>query len=487
MTLAIGTALQNGTYVIDALDHEDTIGPVYLATHIPTGQWRLVRVLGSRHPQMIPSADQRAAFYETLTAIANLDHPLLSVRLHGFDEEGVCYQTLTQPPGLPLTHRVSPQSPSHSLGIIRQLADALKTLRPLGWAGLTITPDQLWQAAETNQLSFIGFDLPAAGPDSSTHESQVVQGLSFLLYFLLTGQRAEATRASLAIDLRHRLPELPTCIDTALEQGSQATTTVDSMDLETWLALLPDGDSLPATPRLVQTPSPRATTVVATPPPQPVAAPTGPRATRLPSRPVTTSTPNPPSSRSRLATWALLGTSVVAGLSGITFGLQARLQLSDAASPVRLNPNQSFPPLPDWSGGRSADWSAPTGRQPTRPDYGSSPPAPTPSAQELEQPTTPAAQSAPAINTPTPESVPADTLNSDFGEEPDPSNSDFAPVPLPPPRSSEPIEPPGAVLPPTPSAAPTPISPEPNLAPPPVAPAPLAPIQAPPPAPLTSS
>ncbi|XGB40894.1 MAG: hypothetical protein LVS60_10790 [Nodosilinea sp. LVE1205-7] len=44
MTLAIGTALQYGNYVIDALGLEDSVGPVYLATYIPRGRSRLLRI-----------------------------------------------------------------------------------------------------------------------------------------------------------------------------------------------------------------------------------------------------------------------------------------------------------------------------------------------------------------------------------------------------------------------------------------------------------
>ena len=46
MTLPTGTALHHGHYVVDAFSAEDTIGPIYLATHIPTGRWVQLRIFG---------------------------------------------------------------------------------------------------------------------------------------------------------------------------------------------------------------------------------------------------------------------------------------------------------------------------------------------------------------------------------------------------------------------------------------------------------
>jgi hypothetical protein len=97
MALSTGTALKHGTYVLDALWGDDSIGPLYMATHVPTGQLVQVRIIGSRHPERIPSPEIRTEFYGLLQAISKLKHPGLANHLFGFEEEGVCYQIF--PPG----------------------------------------------------------------------------------------------------------------------------------------------------------------------------------------------------------------------------------------------------------------------------------------------------------------------------------------------------------------------------------------------------
>ncbi|NJL47492.1 MAG: hypothetical protein HC929_08380 [Leptolyngbyaceae cyanobacterium SM2_5_2] len=366
MTLAIGTALQNGTYVIDALGREDAIGPGYLATHVPSGQWVLVRVLGSRHPEVIPSAERRSAFYDYLEAVGKLGHPLLSVRLRGFEEDGVCYQILPLPLGVPFTDLPSgqvPLSPRRSLTVIQPLADALQQLRPLGWRGLQLTPDQLWMNAAA--LRFVGFDLPATSAyEHSVSESKLVQGLTHLLYFLLTGQRAEHTQAPLAVDVRHRLPGLPISLETALHLGSQATVGT----ISEWLALLPPLEALPseapgslAAHLSVSGQGAGVTTVVVPGQTTQVATSKGPWV-RTQAFPLAYGSTSPSATvMPKLATWALVGTGLIAGVSGLTLGLQSRLQPSSLSGPALLNPDQSFPPLPDWRGGQG-DWSAPASR-----------------------------------------------------------------------------------------------------------------------------
>jgi hypothetical protein len=492
MTLAIGTALQNGTYVIDALGREDSVGPGYLATHVPSGQWVLVRVLGSRHPETIPSADRRAAFYEYLETISKLGHPLLSTRLRGFEEEGVCYQVLPLPLGLSLTEFISvqaPLSPRRSLWIIHQLADALKVLRPLGWRGVQLTPDQLW-ITNPNVLRFVGFNLPtSAAYENRVNDPEMVLGLTHLLYFLMTGQRAENTHAPLAVDVRHRRPGLPISLETALQRGSQSTVGT----LEEWLALLPPLEALPAESNRT------VLAVQQAKPPQvlgaPVIAPHSTQSTSpaVPPAKTQVALSSPVSDGRRImpkpATWALVGTGLIAGLSGLTFGLQSRLQPSDLSGPARFNPNQSFPPLPDWRGGQQGiDWSAPASRQRFQPDYGDVPADLSPVVEPVVPPSAPAAEPLPtAVEEPELE-VWEDNFDGGSEDLPMliPEDPVFAPEPLP--SNPDPTNTTGTNdgLAPT-SPPPAPLLPGSSGSPEPVAPPnPAAPAPAPPP-PLTSS
>ncbi|PSR18539.1 hypothetical protein C8255_06760, partial [filamentous cyanobacterium CCP3] len=434
MTLAVGTALQNGTYVIDAWLADDAIGPLYLAMDVSRGQWVQLRVLGSRNPETLPDVSERQAFYRYLEQVNGLKHRALPQRLGGFEEDGVCYQVLANPAGTPLDRLIPYQAalpPQASLAVLRQLIEVLETLRPLGWAGLRLTPDQLWYAPEAQAITFMGFDwvqAPSADASSaasdfslaeSATELALVRGLSHLLYFLLTGQRAEATKAPLAVELRRCHPALPTSLDAALEAGSPAAGQLP-LSLTEWAALLPTGAAL--LPTGAALPTAQLSTALSQAPAAGVTAPpsTGPATVVVSGRSTSGSQLEPPPwgrDRPRAAatrlpsqrsstTLALVLTGLVATAGGLGLGLYTRLQPATSAGPERLNPNQSFPPLPDWDGSELwQPWNdAPTLRD--RPDYGSTPPPGSEPAPDFApNPQEPAAPP-PAVPQPQPTSDP---------------------------------------------------------------------------------
>lgn len=483
MTLAVGTTLQHGIYVIDAWIAEDIIGPVYLAMHVPTGQWMQLRVLGSRSPERLPDGGDRQAFYHYLEQVNGLRHPALPALLGGFEEEGVCYQTLASPRGVPLAHLVTPTaplSPRRSLAIVRQLIDLLEVLRPFGWAGLQLTPDQVWYADGDQSLSFTGFDLatpqPAAaeGESLAAAEAPLVRGLSQLLYFLLTGHRAEATQAPLSIDVRRLYPALPTSLDTALEVGSpriqpQTVGTVPAErgsaergateTLTAWAALLPAIADLPPdiAPVSLSTPPATLPTVLVTPPNGSVPLP--PPGSQPDSRSLP---PRPPATARSIPAVALVLTGLVASLGGLGLGFHARLQPASSPHQERLNPNQAFPPLPNWSGDTLwQPWEdAPTLR--SRPDYGAVPPGPAESVTNHSP------------NPQEPAAPPPAVTQSELAEpEPSPNPAESEKIPFEPWPQSQPDSTPAD------SGSPDPILPEVD---PPQSPlAPPAPLEAPPP------
>ncbi|MFH7242383.1 MAG: hypothetical protein ACHWZW_05975 [Spirulina sp.] len=521
MTLALGTALQNGTYVIDALHGEDSIGPLYLATHVPSGQWVLVRVLGSRHPEALPDSAQRDAFYQSLDTLNQIDQAFIPKNLRGFEEDRVCYQTFSLPQGSPLSQSITPQSPrplAPSLTIIQTLAQALQTLRPLGWAGLRITPDQVWQGPG-GSLTLTGFDFPSSRLEAAGDEAEIVRGLTELLYFLLTGQRA--AQAPLAVDLRYRRPELPTSLD-ALFQWER-TSPAHPPKLDQWLALLPQPASLPVADGVAHRvsestrPSPRPFSNTTAPNHPVQAESTMAVATRVAvatvDRPLQSSNPvipgpSQPQARQRgpRITWALLATGLVFGVGGIAFGLQARLHPASPAAQTRFNPNQAFPPLPNWNS-TSPGFDNPTveGRRSRLGDRLN--PSPESPASPQLRPSQTLDRVAPTAPTPDPVVRPQDPLlapdpvSPAMGEERDEfRNNDIPDVPAKPaptvdsdlpvvPREADQDSTPAPIQSspdpaPAPPSAPAPVAPPAPDAvapPPPLAPAPA------PPAPLTSS
>lgn len=496
MTLALGTALQNGTYVIDALNGEDSIGPLYLATHVPSGQWVLLRVLGSHHPGALPDPAQRMSLYAYFEDLNQPGASFLPSRLQGFEEDRVCYQVFAVPQGIPLTQSVTlhqPRSLVTSLALVQQVAQAIQALPSPSDMGLRLTPDQVWQGPG-GTLTLTGFDFPAPGQASGSSEADLVRGLTELLYFLLTGQRA--AQAPLGVDLRHRRPELPTGLNAVFQWATPSLALGQPPSLDQWLALLPSPAAyLPAAITSPPAPPPingrgctpasqrtTATTVLATP----AAAP--------PLRSPVRADPQPQRRGSRLP-WAILATGLVFGIGGVAFGLQARLHPSNPAAQTRFNPNQAFPPLPNW------DDNGPGFANPTvenrRPRFGDRPritPEPIVRPDRPELPSweirdEPLEDPAPGSN-PRPYSAPSSPVSPSvddgslapalddspgFSPSPDPPPREVDPTPVPPPTPVESDPAPVAPAPPAPLAP----APPPDPVSPPAAPAP--------PAPLTSS
>jgi hypothetical protein len=395
MTLPTGTALHHGNYVIDAFSAEDAIGPIYLATHIPSGRWVQLRILGSRHPEAIPFPEVRKAFYNYLLTIQAFNHPLFSAHLSGFEDGGVSYQVLDADLGHPLSHIVTPANPvppQQSIALVRQVAQGLLGLKSLGWQGITLTPDQLWQRPCQATLTFTGFNLPRADPLPMEHqEAFLVKGLSYLLYFLLTGKRAEETQAPLAVDVRHQFPGVPSALDAALQLGCHQDLSQHPIQLKQWIDLLPASQTQLENPAGAHRSSAtRADSVAPTPartqgPTQGTGGPSTAAVATVAqggSTQVMGSQANQPSGPKarKVAPVALVLTALVASFSGLGVGLMARLQPSNPASTgssVRLNPEQSFPPRSDWSGDDPIDaWNYSPSRR-NLPDYGDGPPHPT--------------------------------------------------------------------------------------------------------------
>lgn len=475
MTLAIGTALQNGNYVVDAFCYEDTLGPTYLATHISSGQVLQIKVLGTR-PDQIPEPEMRSHLRDYLQAVNALQHPQIIQDLESFEEGGICYLVMATYAGQPLSRMITAQTslpPTEAFAILRQIHTVLEALRPVGWTGLALTPDQIWQGPDPAPV-LTGFDLPRILADSAADEAKIIPQLARLLYFLLTGVRVE-TVSNPADRLRQCFPELPPSLEAAISQGLVSPRAPASPDLATWMALLPEtlapSPDVPAQP-VDRPPLPKpAAVVVSTPPvgpPQTTQPPTRPTASV--SVPMKAPVSKTPKSTGFKRQHGLVLTGLVAALAGLGSGLVLRLQ--DPVSPggtSRLSPEQAFPPLPDWHGNEPvAEFDTPY--VPDKSTARDSPEVPrhTPSAPEpIETPfrQAPVPFAAPSSSG-SEDSVPeAATSDSDV-EESVPEDSTPAPEqpgqvePSQPDLSSPPSPPAPAVAPPSdPAPAPAPLPP----------------------------
>lgn len=472
-TLSVGTALQNGNYVIDAFCFTDALGPVYRATQVITGQVVQLRALSqpaeNEQQSIVWQPEIGSQFQHYLTQINQLHHPHLARGLSSF-VEGDMYLVIEGPVGQPLSDRVLPQAPltlRSALQALHQIRSALEALRPLGWAGLSLQPEQV--GLQDRRLILSGFGLPPASipyvdpfPDAdiavdpavsldSISEAALVQQLAQLLYFLLTGERPEAVAAPL-VHLRHRYPGLPAELESAIASALPQSNQSDSaLTLAGWMQRLPKiPEAAPAAPPAGY-PTPAHTTAAAPvdqaePPAEAATA-----AASAPSRPspqvLTTAVPRPTprSSPSRPGRWSgrsigLAVTALAAAIAGLGFGLALRLGAPVTVGGARLSPEQAFPPLPDWEGDDPvAEFDTPyVPDQPAPPAREAEPRRELPATEPIETPFEPA----PVVDTP-----PVEAIDSpaDLAPESEPDEADEAANSLPPaapPASPPPAEPP---------------------------------------------
>jgi len=318
MPLPAGTALQDGDYILDGIYHEDALGLMYLATHVPSGQVMQVRCLPSHHRD----AEVWQRLSQQITALGQQRHPHIIAPLTCFYEQGYGFVVMAADVGQPLSVLVTPERPlsaPQSVTYVQQVAAGLAAISQAGPFVVDIGPAHIWCHPGHDRVVLSGLGLlppemkaaseDETGASAGTKAHRDIAALARLFYFCLTGEAVTATRAP-DVRLKQRRPDLPAAYGQAIHRGLQAPPD----QVETWLA------EVVAAAKQSQ------------PPPLPVpaapAAPNGPGFRRYP---------------------ALLATAVAAAFVGGGIGLALRLLPLAATGHQRLNPAQSFPSLSDWS------------------------------------------------------------------------------------------------------------------------------------------
>lgn len=327
MSLAPGTALQNGHYVVDALLEAAPNGDLYWGTHVVTGMQVFIQVFPVTMSQ---GGDDLSALMARFEGVAFAPQSPLPNPFQLFlgEEQTLCLAMSTTV-GLPWTQACktrSPMSPRQALATIRQVAASVGWLKQQGIIGLDLAPNRIWVTEDSDRVTLTG--LPQAHLDCTTAPSTpdtTVQFLAKLLYSLLTGKvPTDATPEALKADLNRQLPTLSPVIVQAIITGVRIPPdAANAMTVAQWLNELPD--TAPA--HHVEPPSRPA---------QPRQQPA-----------VGTST----SSRFRLYP-ALAGTALVAAIAGLSFGTFWRLNAKSLPGAIQFEPNQTFPPQAEWSGDR---------------------------------------------------------------------------------------------------------------------------------------
>ena len=325
MSLAPGTALHNGHYVVDALLEAAPNGDLYWGTHVVTGMQVFIQVFPVR---MESGGNDLSGLMARFEGVAFAPQSPLPNPFQLFlgDDQTLCLAMSTAV-GLPWTsarHTRSPMSPKAALATIRQIAESVTWLKGQGITGLDLSPNRVWLSEQCDRITLTG--LPQSHLNLAADESQPDSSVEFmarLLWSFLLGETTmNVAPKELRTTLKQKLPMLSPVIIQALCLGIQTgNSEAEPLTLQQWLDTLPDaGEAHQITP-------PGQLTVYQS------------QSTKL----------SP--SGSRLYP-ALAGTAVVAAIAGISLGTFWRLNAKSLPGAIKFEPNQSFPTQAEWSGDR---------------------------------------------------------------------------------------------------------------------------------------
>lgn len=326
MSLAPGTALQNGHYVVDALLEAAPNGDLYWGTHVVTGMQVFIQVFPVSAESNSSDLSSLIARFEGVAFSPQSPLPNPFQLFHGEDQTLCLAMSATV--GLPWTSLCAtrpPMKPQQALKLIRQIADSVTWLKAQGIVGLDLSPNRVWLSEDGDRLTLTG--LPQAHlnvqPDTEAQPDTTVQFLARLLYSFLLGELpTEAAAEELKTALNQKLPTLSSRLVQAIVQGAQGTEAEEAaISLQPWLDQLPDAAGAYSQR-------------------QPES--------QLARRPVSAAA-RP--SRSKLYS-ALVGTASLAAIAGIAFGTFWRLNARSLPGAIQFEPDQSFPSQADWAGDR---------------------------------------------------------------------------------------------------------------------------------------
>ena len=393
MTLAVGTPLHHGKYVIqhpvDAGDRTVT----YIATHTSLNETVRLRTL-SDPDQAQP--EHRHRFLETGRRLYHCRHPHLARVLDSFVEQDQPFLVLEHPADEALDAAIArqPLTQADALRVIHQIGGALVALHHQGIAHGAVSPQTILLRSGTLPMALlVGVTIGAAADHPARSPIGDMQALARTLYTALTGQ----TLMDEAIDvlaILHRLkqaqPELNPLVEQAILQALQPAEHQPFSSMAHWLSTLPqvsgaalsipsvavESDSAPVLSPPASTTHPVTEPAAMTSEAAPVKAVSSP--TRSPHAVSVRSKP-----RSRWFPITVCVASVMAAIGGAGTGLL--LRFDDPERPDRsgllFNSEQSFPASDEWPGTSMTDdtessdylFESPGWSSPTQTDYYSAP------------------------------------------------------------------------------------------------------------------
>lgn len=268
MTIAVGTALQNGKYSLQRELGQGGFGITYLAHHHDLDQRVVIKTINDQLRQDPDFSKFQHQFREEAQRLAKFSHPSIVRVSDFFVEDGLPFIVMDFIAGQTLKEVVSPQPLSEATAIhyIRQVGAALSIVHAHGLLHRDIKPQNILLRHGTHDVVLIDFGIAreftpgmvqthtgvlSAGyapieqymPRAKRTPATDVYGLAATLYTLLT---AEVPVAAL---LRHRQtlpaprnlqPAISAQLNEAVMRGMAIEAEHRPQTIEAWLSLFPD-------------------------------------------------------------------------------------------------------------------------------------------------------------------------------------------------------------------------------------------------------
>jgi serine/threonine-protein kinase len=261
MTLTVGSTLQSGKYVIQAMADYGELEVVYHARHTPLNQMVVLKTLNENLRDHADFDTFRQRLIEAATHLARCQHPNLVRVLDCFEDQGIPYVALEHVAGQSLADVVrggQPLSAAQALLYTRQIGLAVNHIHQQGLIYRGVEPRSIIRNYGTDHIVLTGAGvvtlwpvgvansespsdaahLPAfLGATSGTPTSDI-SAIARTLFFLLTGDRLLDADSLERSTLRQQHPHLPTSIEEAIRRAITHAAAVPPVDLMEWLASL---------------------------------------------------------------------------------------------------------------------------------------------------------------------------------------------------------------------------------------------------------
>ena len=256
MEWTVGTALENGNYVIDGIVSHQPF-PIYAATQIMTGQSVWLKPIAAIAPDYPNRAEAAQAYINTLQNLGQQEHSAILLSLSAFQAEGKLI--LVQPTHPPTVAQylacASPFTEAQALHHLDQLFAATQFAHQLKLPGINLDPHSLRFDATTAclyvaeflpPLGLIPSQLKGDSEQSAINPAMVFKGqggadaktAAQLLIYLLTGMWSDASGAEQLDRIRQHQSNISDALITALT-NALTPTTHDSFSLDNQRSFFP--------------------------------------------------------------------------------------------------------------------------------------------------------------------------------------------------------------------------------------------------------